>query len=115
MGITLRTEDGKRVIVDIFKDECIYDAPHNPPNTGSTYTRGTDLHAHVAKSGTTYYYLYHWSMWQGEDSERFELLTTGEAQDFCERLLGLAGVAAPSQVEEQRVLKHFPELTEEDA
>ncbi|MBN1892329.1 MAG: hypothetical protein JW780_06060 [Clostridiales bacterium] len=78
---TLRTPDGKIVKIDPGEDVRLYDAPHNPPNTGTSYTRGTDLYAHKARSGKWYFYKYHWSMWQGEGSS-YELISDDEAIDF---------------------------------
>jgi len=79
--IKLMTPEKKIVVCDMSKDVCLYDAPRNPPNTGTTYTSGTDLYAHKARSGNWYYYLYSWSMWQGEPSD-YELITEDEAKEF---------------------------------
>lgn len=85
----LMTPDGKRVVISP-DDPTLYDAPHNPPNTGTRYTSGTDLRAHRARSGNVYFYLYHWSMWQGTDC-RYELITKDQAEKFLLEKAGLAG------------------------
>jgi len=61
----LKTPDGKRVKINPPTDICLYESPENPPNTGTVYTRGSDLFAHRARSSTWYFYIVHWSMWQG--------------------------------------------------
>ena len=77
----LMTPEGKKIQVTIREDLCLYEAPHNPPNTGTTYTSGTDLYYHKARSGKGYYYTYFWSMWQGtEDS--YNLVADDEAKSF---------------------------------
>lgn len=68
-------------IVDSRKDPCLYYAPHNPPNTGTAYTSGTNLSLHITKKGTKCFYKYHWSMWQGCECS-IELITFDEANDF---------------------------------
>ncbi len=81
MVYSVKTADGKVVVLDTGKDEVLYKAPVNPPNSGKRYTRGTDLLAHRAKSGAVYFYLLHWSMWLGE-SERIELVSHSQAEEF---------------------------------
>lgn len=81
MKFTFNTADNKRVVCDTESDTQIYDAPNNPPNTGTRYTRGTDLYAHNAKSGQVYFYAYHWSMWQGEESSA-ELWSDSQVEAF---------------------------------
>ena len=78
MDRVLITDDGKRVIVNTKTDVCLYETPCNPPNTGTDYTRGTDLYAHRARSGNMYFYLRHWSLWQGEGSN-LELISRDES------------------------------------
>jgi len=80
-SIVLQTNDGKKVVTKPATDPTLYDAPHNPPNTGTKYTRGIDLKVHKARSGVDYFYFYHWSMWQGEDSNYY-LCTNKEAEQF---------------------------------
>jgi len=80
----LRTPDNKKVVVDIDKDENLYYAPRNPANTGTRFTSGNDLYYHKARSGNGYWYTYHWSMWQGENSS-LELMDADEAKEFLLR------------------------------
>ena len=75
MSRTLRTGDGKKIVIDVNKDTCIYE------DRRQNATRGTDLHAHIAKSGNTYFYFYIWSQWENEDTE-VELCTKSAAEDF---------------------------------
>ncbi len=77
----LMTPEGKKVLIDTNSDIILYDAPHNPPNTGTAYTSGTDLFIHRARSGTNYFYAYYWSMWEGEGSRR-ELVSEDQAKKF---------------------------------
>lgn len=71
----LRTNDGKKVVIDVEKDSCIFeDRRHNA-------TRGVDLHAHKAKSGKNYFYLYRWSQWENEPTT-VDLCTKEEAEAF---------------------------------
>jgi hypothetical protein len=110
----LMTPEGKKVVVDTGTDECLYEAPRNPPNTGTAYTSGTDYYAHRARSGKYYFYSYHWSMWQGEQSH-YELLTEEEMK---EKILELAGFTYPAEMggyEKKLAEKHFPGIFEEDA
>ena len=89
MEYTLRTDDNKIVTINPTEDVQLYDAPRNPPNTGTEYTRGTDLYAHKARSGKWYFYFDSWSMWQGEDGG-YRLLGEQEAINF---LIGKAGIS----------------------
>lgn len=59
--------DGKKAIVDSATDVEILEVGDRA-GTDKWYdsTRGTDLMVHVTKNGTTVYYLYHWTRWQGE-------------------------------------------------
>lgn len=81
MPVVLKTNDDKKVVVSVRSDEKIYDAPHNPPNTGTTYTSGEDLYLHIAKSGKEFFYIYGWSMWQGS-SDYYRLISKDEAEEF---------------------------------
>ena len=42
METILRTPEGKKIVIRPREDVCLHDAPHNPPNTGTAYTNGTD-------------------------------------------------------------------------
>lgn len=76
----LTTPEGKKVVIS-RNDVKLYSAPHNPPNTGTAFTSGSDLLVHKARSGSLYYYTYYWSMWQG-DSDSATLVTEDEAKKF---------------------------------
>jgi hypothetical protein len=114
MTIVLKTPEGKKVVVDISHDECLYESPHNPPNTGTRYTSGVDLYAHKARSGAMYFYSHSWSMWQGTEAEYF-LMTDDEMKSA---LLDHASDAGPGSItdnERERIEKHFPGIFDEDA
>lgn len=106
------TPDGKKVLVDTTKDLVLYAAPCNPPNTGTAYTRGTDLYVHRARSGREYYYLYRWSLWQG-DYNAAELISADEAKSFLleQRLKNLPW----GRFNSEEIEKRFPALFDEDA
>jgi hypothetical protein len=106
MKVVKVLDDGKRAVLDTKEDACLYDSPHNPPNTGTDYTRGTDLYFHVSKGGRKVFYSYHWSMWQGEESS-ISLLSEQEAMEFLEEKAGLAGWGSISDEE----MKKIKELT----
>jgi hypothetical protein len=108
----LMTPDGKRVKINTKEDRCLYDAPQNPSNTGTTYTRGTDLYAHKARSGNWYFYKYHWSMWQGEESA-LHLITEDEAKDFVIEHAGLTQYGI--KVDDENILSIWPDIFEETA
>ena len=112
--LILMTPDEKRVKANMKEDVCLYDAPHNPPNTGTAYTRGVDLYAHKARSGQWYFYTYQWSMWQGEDSSH-ELISEGEAKNFILEKAGRAGYESLSDGEEKRARSIWPDIFEETA
>lgn len=95
----LRTQDGKKVVVDYSTDTKLYSAPVNPPNTGTTFTRGTDLLAHKARSGNIYFYTYSWSLWQSEQEE-YQLISKKEAEDF---LLDKLSKAYPEEMYEHEI------------
>ena len=77
----LMTPEGKKVRVCPEKDTQLYQAPHNPPNTGTAYLSGTDLYCHTARSGKRYFYIYFWSMWEGVE-DICELISQDEAKAF---------------------------------
>lgn len=115
MAEILITEDGKRVQIDTYNDLKLYQAPENPPNTGSTYTRGTDLHAHKTRKGNWYYYTHFWSMWQGQE-ENTELISKEDAILFLQKKAALGGHACMSSREMKQVNEHFGiDIFEEDA
>ncbi len=114
MDRVLITDDGKRVIVNTKTDVCLYETPCNPPNTGTDYTRGTDLYAHRARSGNMYFYLRHWSLWQGEGSN-LELISRDEAENFLLEKAGLSGFAAMEESEVEKAIELGFDLFEETA
>lgn len=108
------SDNGKRIVCDTSIDDQIYDAPHNPPNTGTRYTRGTDIYAHKAKSGAVYFYARHWSMWQGEE-ERVELMGADEVRDFFDARMNGDYHARPSDEEIAKLSEYGIELFDETA
>lgn len=114
MSIVLKTPEGKKVVVDISHDDCLYESPKNPPNTGSTYTRGTDLYAHKARSGAMYYYSYSWSMWQGEE-QSYQLMTEDGMKGALIDAAGCSGPGRMSDGEKEDIVKYFPGIFDEDA
>ncbi len=78
--IILTNHEGKKIKLS-KTDPCLFHAARNPPNTGTNYTRGVDLYAHLTRTGNWYYYTYTWSMWQGEQ-EDYNLLTESKAKKF---------------------------------
>lgn len=109
----LMTPDQKKVVITPDKDICLYDAPHNPPNTGTTYTTGVDLFAHKARSGKMYFYTYSWSMWQGSPS-CYELITEDRAKDFIVRKAGMSEYGL-SKHEMEQAERIWPDIFEETA
>jgi len=78
------------------------------------YTRGTDLYRHVAKSGKEYFYLYHWSLWQGEESS-YELISREEAEEFLLKKARLSGWAGLDEKDFERLKEFGFDLLEETA
>ena len=109
----LMTPDGKRVVTS-NNDQCLYSAPQNPPNTGTDFTRGTDLYYHKARSGNEYYYFVHWSMWQGE-SGSYELIDFDVAEAFLLKKAGLTGWAGINKSDLKELKKFGFNILEEDA
>ena len=103
---TLRTDDNKIVKINPTEDVQLYDAPRNPPNTGTEYTRGTDLYSHKARSGNWYFYTDSWSMWQGEEGG-YSLISDDEAAEFLIDKAGLSGHGALSDTEKARAIEIF--------
>lgn len=114
MKFAFQTSDGKRVVCDTDTDPQLYDAPHNPPNTGTRYTRGTDLYAHAAKSGTVFFYAYSWSMWQGEESTA-ELWTQAQVEEFIVERMAGPEHARPSSSELERLAEYGINVLDETA
>lgn len=104
MKRVLITKENKRVIIDTKNDHLIYETPVNPPNTGLAYTRGDDLYIHRTTNGNMVYYLYHWSLWQGE-GESVEIITPEEAESFLIERLGKSGWGGLSEEEAKRIEK----------
>ena len=112
--MVLLTAKNKKVVVNLKTDICLYDAPHNPPNTGTRYTSGTDYYAHKARSGNVYYYSYSWSMWQGTN-EHYELV---EPENMRLELIRLAGLPYPAELSDNEIElanEYFPGIFNEDA
>jgi hypothetical protein len=74
--------DGKKALVDSGTDVEILEVG-DLTGTDREYdnTRATVLMAHVTKNGTTVYYLYHWTRWQGE-RDRIEAATKEQALNW---------------------------------
>jgi len=108
----LTTQNGKTVKIDTDKDDCLYKAPVNPPNTGTDYTRGRDLYAHEAQSGRFYFYVHNWSMWEREQDHLF-LISEEEAKNLILQKAGSAGWDELKKEEETRAKKYFPFLFKE--
>lgn len=113
-NIILMTPEGKRVKIEPVEDVKLYDAPNNPPNTGTAYTRGIDLYAHRARSGQWYFYKYRWTLWQGEESG-YTLIDEDEAKTFILEKAGLDGHGALSDSEQERAASIWPDIFEETA
>jgi hypothetical protein len=112
--IVLKTPEGKKVVCNTGTDEILYKAPINPPNTGTAYTRGTDLYTHVSRSGNRYFYFRHWSMWQGEEGS-YELISSEEAKNFLLDKMHGGYWAGLEDSELERAKELFPDFLEEDA
>lgn len=110
----LLTPEKKKVVIDVRKDECLYRAPVNPPNTGTAYTTGTDLYRHVTRNGNVYYYTHDWSLWQGT-SDRFTLVNEDEAKQMLIEAAGWTGYAELSENKRKRAMELFPGIFDEDA
>ena len=108
------TPEGKKVVVNLKIDNCLYESPRNPPNSGSRYTSGVDLYAHKARSGTVYFYSYSWSMWQGVESE-YNLMTPEEMKAALVDRAGEAGEAQMGGGEMETAEEYFPGIFDEDA
>ncbi|MGA2669822.1 MAG: hypothetical protein ABSF21_00140 [Dehalococcoidia bacterium] len=109
----LMTPEGKKVIINTEHDDNLYEAPRNPPNTGTRFTSGTNLYAHKSRTGTVYFYTYSWSMWEGHE-DNYELVSVDDAKKFIlERSTEARRVAGG--VDKPTCLKYFPGLFEEDA
>jgi len=115
MALILLTGNGKRVEVVMDKDLCLYRSPVNPPNTGTTYTRGTHLYAHVTRKGNVFYYKHSWSMWQEEEDSLY-LVSKEEAIEFLQAKAASSGWDSIDRSEAERIVEHFEEnIFEEDA
>lgn len=111
----LRTQDDKKVVIDVQKDVTLYRSPVNPPNTGTRYTAGTDLLAHTARSGTVYFYFYRWSMWEGDENS-FELIEDrNEVEAFLTHKAGLSGWVGLDEHEIETAKEYGIDLLEETA
>lgn len=110
----LRTQDDKKVVIDVQKDVRLYNAPVNPNNTGTRYTTGTDLLVHKARSGKEYLYFYYWSMWQG-DEDHFEVCSKETAEAFLVRKAGAAGWASLDEHEIEIAKEYGIDVLEETA
>lgn len=108
----LKTPEGKIVRINLGTDTRMYCSPHNPPNTGTDYTRGDDLYVHKARSGKNYFYIHHWSMWQGESSG-IELIGESDAREFLLDVAGYSGHAAMNREEFDLAEEYFPGIFEE--
>lgn len=113
MQKVLMTSDGKKVVTS-SNDICLYSAPVNPPNTGTTFTRGTNLFAHKSRSGNIYFYKYFWSMWQGENSS-YELIDKDEAKEFLLVKAGLSGYGSLNAKEIEKAREFGFNLLDETA
>ena len=112
--MVLLTAENKRVVVNTSTDVCLFDAPHNPANTGTRYTSGTDYYAHTARSGKIYFYSYSWSMWQGTIDE-YELVEPDEMRQILLVKSGKAGWDGLRDSEKEKAERYFPGIFDEDA
>lgn len=113
MKHVFHTEKGN-IVLDTTKDEELYAAPENPPNTGSQYTRGVDLLMHETRKGNKFFYKRYWSMWQGEEGS-IELITEQEAIDFFVHKTQQGYIESPHESYIARFAEIFPRALEETA
>jgi hypothetical protein len=88
-------------------DLVLYLSPRNSSETGFSISRGTDLLAHRAPSGTPYFYLYYWSLYSNE-TNICQIISVDSARDFIlERMRGrdLHEIKDPERI---RILEYFP-------
>ena len=80
--------EGKKVLLDTEEDEgLLYGNKLHVRRTGQyNATRWISLYAKKCKDGTTVYYLYHVSQWQGE-SCYIDMISKEEAERFAEENL----------------------------
>jgi len=108
MAKILKTDEGKIVKVDMDKDICLYQSPVNPPNTGTDYTRGTNLYAHKTRKGNWYYYTHNWSMWEREE-DFIELVSRKNAISILQHKATLSGYSELDKHETEKAIEHFGE------
>jgi len=110
----LKTKEGKIVKVDMEKDTCLYQAPVNPPHTGTAFTRGTNLYAHKTEKGGLYFYAYDWTMWDKE-SDSIYLVSEKEAREFLIEKAGIMSWGGLNPEEMDTAEEFFPGIFEETA
>lgn len=67
----------RTLALDPATDTPLYRSPRQHPGKSAPAERGTDLLVHTAKSGSVYYYLWHWS--QRPNETNICQLTTEES------------------------------------
>ncbi len=102
----LTTPEGKVVCINIDADIQLYTAPASQP-------RGTDIYAHTAKSGKTYFYAFHWS--RQKEQNRCELMSEERVKEFLISKAQLCSCAGLSDEELQTIEQFFPGLFDETA
>jgi len=114
MKKVLQNPEGKRVVIDTTTDVKLFNAPRNPPNTGTTYTTGTDLYYHKSRKGNDYFYFYSWSMWQGSE-DNISLCSKNEAEEFLLSKAGKTGWDCLDETEIENLKEYGFDLLVEDA
>ena len=85
---TRPTAEWRTLALDPAKDTPIYRSPRNGPDDNRPAPdRGTDLFAHTAKSGSVYYYLWHWSQ-RSNETNICQLTTEDSAKQFIREQCG---------------------------
>jgi hypothetical protein len=90
-------------------DVALYLSPRNSSEASLSISRGTDLLVHRAPSGTIYFYLFDWSIKQGE-SNICQLISKDAARDFIVESSIQTRDAEITDSERNRILEYFPEI-----
>ena len=91
-------------------DVALYLSSRKSSETGFSISRGTDLFAHRAPSGTLYFYLYHWSLYSNE-TNICQITSEDSARNFILEHMRRGNRHKITDPERIRILEYFPGIS----
>ena len=110
MNKTIRTAEGKWLVINPEKDVWILKAPRPTTRVGADYAHGEDLYLKEDGSGARHYYVISWVALGRDIKESFHTLNEEQKDQFIKEWVRKAGKIGLDPDVSDRIEKFFPGL-----